>query len=208
MDETFVSSFSRAMNTPIPDDGNSVDDVRPFGWAPGEYFCRACSDCGEGYCGDKRCRRCRACAVKAMEAYRNRPTWQSGHKGIPTDRPVWAYFYEGGSTEGDDVTLVRGVAKLDGDVFTVDDDGGSDLYGHVVSWIDVEERPVLSVEAVDAIVVAIAEAGIHWSCADHIVEDWLHRFALRAVADGHREAPAIAAAALKTRELTFSRYCG
>lgn len=40
------------------------------------------------------------------------------------------------------------------------------------------------------------------------VEDWLHREALRAVADGHRDAEAIAAAALKSRELKFSRYYG
>ncbi|MCJ2075400.1 hypothetical protein MKK68_06965 [Methylobacterium sp. E-016] len=74
---------------------------------------------------------------------------------------------------------------------------------------DVEERPSLSVEAVDAIVAALADQRvIRWGCADHIVEDWLHREALRAVVDGHRDAQALAAAALKTSDLKFSRYYG
>ncbi|WP_437871139.1 hypothetical protein ACSD7O_19425 [Methylorubrum extorquens] len=204
-----ASSLTRAMSAPIPDDGYSTGDLVPHGWAPGGYLCRACPDCGEGYSGDKRCRRCRACAVKSLEARRDRPQWQSGHKGIPTDRQVWAYFYVGTSDE-DDVLLLRGVSGEDGEVFTVEHEGkpwGRD--GHVVCWIDVEERPTLSVEAVEAAVASLGTRAFYYSGGvDHAVEDWLHREVLRAVADGHQDAPAIAAAALKSRELKFSRYCG
>ncbi|WP_156311682.1 hypothetical protein [Methylobacterium platani] len=144
-----------------------------------------------------------------LQAAPAKPNWQSGHQGIPTDRPVWAIFFESGSGEDEDVMLLRGVSDEDGEVFTVQHKGDWDRYGHVVCWIDVEERPPFSVEAVDAIVAALAnQSGIHWGCADHIVEDWLHREALRAVVDGNRDAPAIAAAALKSREIRFSRYYG
>ena len=81
--------------------------------------------------------------------------------------------------------------------------------GHVVCWIDVDDQPLFSVEAVDAIVPALDTRVFYYSGGgDHVVEDWLHRFALQAVAGGHRDAPAIAAAALKTRELKFSRCYG
>lgn len=208
-DRIFTNAGSLPLRSENPDDGYSVEDLVPHGWAPGGYLGH-CQDCEEVFVGDKRCRRCRACAIKALEAYRNRPRWQSGHKGIPTDRPVWAYFFESGSVEDEPVMLQRGVSDWDGEVFTVQHErvGDWDRYGHVVCWIEVEERPSLSDEVVDAIVVALSGADIHWSCGDHIVEDWLHREALQAVADGHRDAPAIAAAALKSRELKFSRYYG
>ena len=202
MTEDFVSSFSRAMNAPIPDDGNTVDDLVPFGWAPGQYFCRACSDCGEGYCGDKRCRRCRACAVKAMEAYRNRPTWQSGPGGLPEDRDVWVWKY---SPDTRCVELQHG-RDVDGEFMLQGEDWPDDFgLENVICWIDAEDAPELSAEAVDAIVKRIPGMS---GCLDHIVEDWLHWFALRAVVDRHRDAQAISAAALKTRDLKFSRYYG
>ncbi|ACB27260.1 hypothetical protein [Methylobacterium radiotolerans] len=77
--------------------------------------------------------------------------------------------------------------------------------GNVICWIDVEECPELTAEAVGDIVESLPNL---FGCLDHIVEDWLHLLALQAVADGHRDARAIAAAALKSRELTFSRYYG
>lgn len=133
--------------------------------------------------------------------------WNAGHRGIPTDRPVWAYFFESGCGGDDAVMLLRGVSDKDGEMF--DDDGdGWGRFGTLVCWIDVEERPTLSVAAVDAIAAALVDPSIRWTCGDHIVEDWLHREALRAVVDGHPDAHAIAAAALKTRELKFSRYYG
>jgi len=207
-DRIFTNAGSLPLRSENSDDGCSVEDLVPFGWAPGGHL-HHCKECVVIFVGDKRSRRSRTCAVKAMEAYRNRPRWQSGHKGIPTDWQVWAYFYVGTSIDEDLVLLLRGVSDGDGERFTVDYEGRPwDRDGHVVCWIDVEERPSLSVEAVEAIVVALSGAGIHWSCGDHIVEDWLHREALRAVADGHRDASAIAAAALKSRELKFSRYYG
>ncbi|MGE8128484.1 hypothetical protein ACQKQD_16035 [Methylobacterium sp. NPDC080182] len=208
-DRIFTNAGPLPLRSENPDDGYTVEDLVPHGWAPGEYV-GPCRECSEVFVAAKRSRRCRPCAVKSLEAYRNRPTWQSGHKGIPTDRPVWAYFFDSGG-EDEHVTLLRGVSEVDGEVFSAECNPDGDewpRFGHVVCWIDFEERPSLSVEAVDAIVVALSEAGIHWSCGDHIVEDWLHREALRAVVDGHRDAPAIAAAALKSRELKFSRYYG
>jgi hypothetical protein len=209
-DRTFTNLGSLPLQSENLDDGYTVEDLVPHGWAPGGYL-GPCRDCGETFVAAKRSWRCRPCAVEALVAYRNRPRWQSGHKGIPTDRPVWAYFYVGRSSDEDAVLLLRGVSDEDGERFTAvwNPDGDEwPEFGNVVCWIDVEERPSLSVEAVDAIVVALSGAGIHWSCGDHIVEDWLHREALRAVVDGHRDAAAIAAAALKSRELSFSRYYG
>jgi len=135
--------------------------------------------------------------------------WNTGHKDIPTDRPVWAYVYVGTSSDEEPVLLLRGVSDGDGGGFTIDYEGRPwDRDGHVISWIDVEQRPTLSVEAVDAIAAALIDYSIHWYCIDHIVEDWLHREALWAVVDGHPDAQAIAADALRTRELKFSRYYG
>lgn len=61
------------MNPPIPDDGHTVDDLIPFGWAPGKYWFRSCRICASGFVGDKRCRCCRPCAVKALEVERAKP---------------------------------------------------------------------------------------------------------------------------------------
>ncbi|MCJ2040963.1 hypothetical protein MKK55_18710 [Methylobacterium sp. J-059] len=209
-EHTFHTLGNLPLRLDNPDDGYSIEDLRGHGWAPGGYLGH-CQDCVEVFVGDKRCRRCRPCAIKSLEAYRNRPTWQSGHRGIPPDRPVWAYFYESGSGEDEDVMLLHGISDEGGEVFTVQHERVRDWdrYGKIVCWIDVEECPALSVEAVDAIVAALADQrGIYWGCADHIVEDWLHRAALQAVVDGHRDAAGIAAAALKSRELKFSRYYG
>ncbi|MFF9550870.1 hypothetical protein [Methylobacterium fujisawaense] len=208
-DRIFTNLGTLPLRSENPDDGYTVEDLVSHGWAPGDYI-GPCRECREFFVAAKRSRRCRPCAVKSLEAYRNRPTWRSGHDGIPTDRPVWAYFYVGTSIDEGPVLLLRGVSDEDGEEFTVDYEGRPwDRDGHVVCWIDVEERPSLSVEAVDAIVAAMGAWALYYSGGgDHIVEDWLHREALRAVADGHRDAPAIAAAALKSRELKFSRYYG
>lgn len=40
----------------------------PFGWAPGDYHCAACSTCGEAHSGsDKRSLRCQDCAEKLRD---------------------------------------------------------------------------------------------------------------------------------------------
>jgi len=208
-DNIFTNSGPLPLRSENPDDGYTMEDLVPHGWAPGGYV-GPCRECGEAFVAAKRSWRCRPCAVRSLEAYRNRPAWQSGHKGIPTNRPVWAYFFESGSVEEEPVMLLRGVGVEGGEEFETQFEGQRwDRYGHVICWIDVEERPSLSVKAVDAIVAAMGARALYFSGGgDHIVEDWLHREALRAVADGHRDAPAIAAAALKSRELKFSRYYG
>lgn len=39
-------------------------DLARFGWAPGDYQCFRCDDCGRVFEGAKRCVRCRSCAEK------------------------------------------------------------------------------------------------------------------------------------------------
>lgn len=206
MPETFTLRLQRAVYKPIPDDGHTVEDLVPFGWAPGKYIYRACVDCGESFLAEKRSRRCRACAVKALEAHRTRPRWQSGAAGIPTDRPVWAYFYQGNSMGEEPVLFARGVVDEDGEGLKPEGETWP-RSGHVIAWIETEERPSLTVEAVEAFVAALPDD--RFSCgADHICEDWLHEAALQAIEDGHPDPVAIAAAALKSRSLSFSRYYG
>ncbi|MGU3476918.1 hypothetical protein [Methylobacterium sp. D48H] len=203
MAEAVASKLQRAIDEPIPDDGHTVADLIPFGWAPGKYM-GGCRDCHEVFTGDKRSRRCRACAVKALDAYRTRPRWRSGPTGIPTDRPVWAYFYQGNSMSEEPVLFARGLVDEDGEGITVEGEAWP-RSGHVVAWIETEERPPLTVESVDAFVAALGDFKLSFG-ADHICEDWLHEAALQAVVDGHAHAKAIAAAALKSRDLPFSRY--
>ncbi len=201
-----VSRLQRAVDQPIPDDGHTVEDLVSFGWAPGQYFHRTCRACGEAFTGDKRASRCRACAVKALEAYRTRPRWQSGAAGLPNDRPVWAYFYQGNSMGEEPVLLVRGVVDEDGEDIKAEGETWP-RHGYVVAWVETEERPPLTVGTVDAFVAALGDFKMSFG-ADHICEDWLHETALQAVVDGHPDAKAIAAAALKSRGLPFSRYYG
>lgn len=201
-DRIFTNSGPLPLRSENPDDGYSAEDLVPHGWAPGGYMGR-CQDCKEVHVGcDKRCRRCRPCAVTSLKAYRNRPTWQTSHRGLPTDRDVWAWRY---SPDTGAVELQRG-RDVDGDFMVAGEEWWAAYgVGNVICWIDGEECPELSVEAVGAIVASLPDLS---GCLDHIVEDWLHWFALQAVVDGHRDAPAIAAAALKSRDLKFSRYYG
>lgn len=127
----FTNLGSLPLRSENPDDGYTVEDLVPHGWAPGGYV-GPCRECQGHFVGAKRSRRCRPCAVEALVAHRDRPRWQSGHKGIPTDRPVWAYFFESGSVEDEPVMLLRGVSDWDGKVFTVQQDCDWDRYGHVV----------------------------------------------------------------------------
>lgn len=98
----------RLMNPPVPDDGYTVADLIPFGWAPGNYWFRACRDCGDEYTGDKRCRRCRPCAVKAFEVERAEPVpilhtefWWITSKawGLPEPIPARVTFKDGTAAE-------------------------------------------------------------------------------------------------------------
>lgn len=67
--ETFAAAMQSALNELIPDDGYTVDDLHPFGWAPGEYM-GSCRTCGDRRIAAKRAPCCRPCAVKAFEAER------------------------------------------------------------------------------------------------------------------------------------------
>jgi hypothetical protein len=129
--------------------------------------------------------------------------WKAGHEGMPPDRDVWAFIYDHEHEE--DVQLVRGCA--DGRDFVLAVKGDDDPWyetGHVICWFDGEERPSFSVAVVKAIVASLAE--LERTGLGHVVEDWLHREALRAVVAGHPDAQAIAAAALESRTVKFTRY--
>lgn len=65
--------------------------------------------------------------------------------------------------------------------------------------------PMHDVPLFEALLEAL-KSGRHWCERDHMIEDWMHRMALRLVVDGCEGAKEIAALALKTRELDFSRY--
>lgn len=65
--------------------------------------------------------------------------------------------------------------------------------------------PMHDVPLYEALIEAL-KSGRHWCERDHMIEDWMHRMALRIVVDGAENAREIAALALKTRELDFSRY--
>jgi len=45
---------------------NSVENFRLYGFATGSYNC-TCSDCGNGFLGDKRAFQCLECAIKGAE---------------------------------------------------------------------------------------------------------------------------------------------
>ena len=90
MGKDVVSSLERALREPIPDDGHSVEDLVPFGWAPGKYFYRACPDCGEGFTAERRSQRCRPCAVKALEAKKAKPVPVVRHEFWWITSPGWS----------------------------------------------------------------------------------------------------------------------
>ena len=129
------------------------------------------------------------------------PSWKAGHEGMPTDRDVWAYVYAH-DTE-DDIELARGRAarsdfKLAGDEWEYRE------IKDAACWIDTDERPAFSIEVVRAAIAALAD--LERTGQGHVFEDWLHREALRAVVAGHPDAQAIAAAALDSRAVKFTRY--
>lgn len=75
-----------------PDDGITVEELRPHGWAPGKYICYSCPKCGEqfGDC-DKRSRKCRPCAVasfKAVQAVRAKAPLPAA-RAAPAERAFW-----------------------------------------------------------------------------------------------------------------------
>ncbi|MFP5513324.1 MAG: hypothetical protein ACLGJC_09610 [Alphaproteobacteria bacterium] len=57
--------------TVLPAGGSPLPpaDLTRFGWAPGNYQCVRCDDCGRVFEGAKRCFRCRPCAEKMAAGY-------------------------------------------------------------------------------------------------------------------------------------------
>jgi hypothetical protein len=129
----------------------------------------------------------------------NAPAWKAGLDGMPTDRDVWAFLpiYDG----EDEVELIRG--RANGRWFDLADGDDRDVV-RIICWIDTVERPGFSLALVKAGVAAMERLERHGH--GHAVEDWLHRESLRAVVAGHPDAQAIAAAALESREVKFTRY--
>lgn len=130
------------------------------------------------------------------------PAWKADIDGVPTDRDVWAYLavYDG----EDEVELIRG--RVDGRRFDLaGSDGWDDRdVANIICWIEVKDRPAFSLAVAKATATALER--LERLGNGHAVEDWLHREALRAVVAGHPDAQAIAAAALESRAVKFTRY--
>ncbi|GBU19237.1 MULTISPECIES: hypothetical protein [unclassified Methylobacterium] len=132
------------------------------------------------------------------------PAWQAGPDGVPADRDVWAYVYN--TYDKEDIVLIRGRYDARFREFEPAGSKGS-LSTSVLAWIDTEEQPAFGIEAVRACIASLQP--LSDNCHDeiaHMAEDWLHREALRAVVAGHPDAQAIAAAALESRAVKFTRY--
>lgn len=87
-----MTELTWRMGPPIPDDGISAEQLRPYGWAPGKYVSFGCPKCGERhYDCDKRARSCRPCAVKALEAEQAKPKAPEPSGPEPTDAQVKAF---------------------------------------------------------------------------------------------------------------------
>ncbi|MCJ2007017.1 hypothetical protein MKK60_07980 [Methylobacterium sp. J-092] len=94
---------------------------------------------------------------------------------------MWTFIYNYEADEG--VEFVRGRAGPDRclDDFVLAIRGKDDPWyetRNVACWFDTEDRPELSVPVVKAVVAALAD--LERTGLGHIVEDWLHREALRA----------------------------
>ncbi|KQO89455.1 hypothetical protein [Methylorubrum sp. SL192] len=121
---------------------------------------------------------------------------------MPADRDVWAYLYH--YRDDEDFGLLRG--RYDAEFREFWWAGGS-LTTSVLAWVDTEEQPAFCIEAVRACIASLQP--LVDNCDDeiaHMAEDWLHREVLRAVVAGHPDAQAIAAAALESRAVKFTRY--
>lgn len=127
--------------------------------------------------------------------------WNAGPVGMPTDRDVWAYVME---WEGDEVVSLLHGRRQGSEFLLAGEDWAYHQVENVMAWVDVEERPVFSLALVRAGIADLERLERHGN--GHAAEDWLHREALRAVVAGHPDAQAIAAAALESRAVKFTRY--
>ncbi len=130
------------------------------------------------------------------------PAWKADIDGVPTDRDVWAYLavYDGGGRGRADPRPRRRPQVRPRRQRRVDD---RDV-ANIICWIEVKDRPAFSLAVAKATVTALER--LERLGNGHAVEDWLHREALRAVVAGHPDAQAIAAAALESRAVKFTRY--
>lgn len=142
--------------------------------------------------------------VEDLEAAKVGLSWKAGHERMPPDRDVWAYIYH--YDDDEDVVLLRGRFDVRFREFEPAGTKGS-LTTSVLAWVDAGEQPAFCIEAVRACIASLEP--LVEDCHDeiaHMAEDWLHREALRAVVAGHPDAQAIAAAALESRKVKFTRY--
>lgn len=120
-------------------------------------------------------------------------------EGLPENVTVWAFVR---SHCDEDFGIATGV--WDGDRITVEGTNHVFYDDDIIVW---SGAPMHDVPLYEALLEAL-KSGRHWCERDHMIEDWMHRMALRLVVDGAEGAKEIAALALKTRELEFSRYYG
>lgn len=126
------------------------------------------------------------------------------HQGndMPEETPLWVFA----RTLDDDFAHLAGT--FDGHRFwpwnSSTAAGSPRLKSDVILWSEASFEKTALYEAL----LEALESGEHWCERDHMIEDWMHRTALRLVVDGADNAKEIAAIALKSREIDFARYYG
>lgn len=90
----------------------------------------------------------------------------------------------------------------DGHSLSLDDKRWAFYAEDVILW---SGSPIEDVPPFEAL-LEVLKSGRHSCGLDHRIEDRMHRMALRLVVDDASNAKEIAALALKTRELDFTRY--
>lgn len=127
------------------------------------------------------------------------------HQGndMPKETPIWVF-----ARTHDDEDFVCLAGQWDGSRFwpwsSSKPHDDLKMQSDIILWSEV---PFEKAGLYEALLEAL-RSGEHWCERDHMIEDWMHRTALRLVVDGADGAIEIAALALKSREIDFSRYYG
>ena len=127
------------------------------------------------------------------------------HQGndMPKETPIWVF-----SRTEDDEDFACLAGQWDGSRFwpwsSSKPSGDPKTQFEVILW---SEAPFERAALYQALLEAL-KGGEHWCERDHMIEDWMHRNALRLVIAGEHDAIEIATLALKSRDIDFSRYYG
>lgn len=127
------------------------------------------------------------------------------HQGndMPKETPIWVFAR---TEEAEDFVQLAG--QFDGNRFwpwsSSKPSGDPKTQSDVILWSEAGFQKAALYEAL----LEALKSGEHWCERDHMIEDWMHRNALRLFVAGDEGAKEIAVLALKSREIDFSRYYG